>query len=31
LFALFGGAAFFIGSFFYVRDLHKVEKVRLEE
>jgi MFS family permease len=31
LFALFGGAAFFIGSFFYVRDLKKVEKVRLEE
>jgi MFS family permease len=31
LFALFGGAAFFIGSFFYVRDLHKVEKVKLEE
>lgn len=30
LFALFGGAAFFIGSFFYVRDLNKVEKVRLE-
>ncbi|HPB69526.1 MAG: MFS transporter [Syntrophales bacterium] len=30
LFALFGGAAFFVGSFFYVRDLHKVEKVRLE-
>jgi MFS family permease len=30
LFALFGAAAFFVGSFFYVRDLHKVEKVRLE-
>ena len=31
LFALFGGAAFFIGSFYYVRDLKKVEKVKLEE
>jgi len=31
LFALFGGAAFFIGSFYYVRDLKKVEKVSLKE
>lgn len=31
LFAVVGGVAFLIGSFFYVRDLHKVEKVRLEE
>jgi MFS family permease len=31
LFAVLGGVAFLIGSFFYVRDLHKVEKVRLEE
>jgi len=31
LFAVVGGVAFIIGSFFYVRDLHKVEKVRLEE
>ena len=31
LFAVVGGVAFLIGSFFYVRDLNKVEKVRLEE
>lgn len=31
LFAVVGGVAFFIGSFYYVRDLKKVEKVRLEE
>jgi MFS family permease len=31
LFALLGSAAFFIGSFFYVRDLRKVEKIALKE
>ena len=31
LFAVVAGVAFFIGSFYYVRDLNKVEKVRLEE
>lgn len=30
LFALFGAAAFFVGSFFCVRDLRKAEKVRLQ-
>lgn len=30
LFSLLGAVAFFIGSFFYVRDLNKVEKVKLE-
>lgn len=31
LFSLLGAAAFFVGSFFYVKDLNKVEKVRLKE
>jgi len=31
LFALFGAIVFFIGSFYYVRDLHKVERVVLKE
>lgn len=31
LFCLFGAIVFFIGSFFYVRDLHKVERVRLKQ
>ncbi|TAL31094.1 MAG: MFS transporter [Spirochaetes bacterium] len=31
LFSLFGAVVFFIGSFFYVRDLNKVERVGLEE
>jgi sugar phosphate permease len=31
LFALFGGIAFFIGSFFYERDLNKVARVKLKE
>jgi MFS family permease len=31
LFALLGAIAFFIGSFYYVRDLHKVERVVLKE
>ena len=31
LFCLFGAIVFFIGSFFYVRDLNKVEKIRLKE
>ena len=31
LFAVFGGAAFFIGSFYYVRDLKKVEKIGLKQ
>ncbi len=31
LFALFGAVVFFIGSFYYVRDLHKVERVVLQE
>jgi MFS family permease len=31
LFALFGAVVFFIGSFYYVRDLHKVERVVLKE
>jgi len=31
LFCLFGAIVFFIGSFFYVRDLNKVERVRLQE
>ncbi len=31
LFALLGAIAFFIGSFYYVKDLHKVERVVLKE
>lgn len=31
LFSLFGGIMFFLGSFYYVRDLNKVEKVVLQE
>jgi MFS family permease len=31
IFALFGAIVFFIGSFYYVRDLHKVERVVLKE
>lgn len=31
IFALFGAVVFFIGSFYYVRDLHKVERVVLKE
>jgi MFS family permease len=31
IFAVFGSIVFFIGSFYYVRDLRKVEKVILEE
>jgi MFS family permease len=31
LFALFGAIVFFIGSFYYVKDLHKVERVVLKE
>ncbi len=31
LFCLFGAVVFMIGSFFYVRDLNKVEKIRLKE
>lgn len=31
IFAVFGSLVFFIGSFYYVRDLRKVEKVILEE
>ncbi len=31
IFALFGAVVFFIGSFYYVRDLEKVAKVQLKE
>ncbi len=31
IFALFGAIVFFIGSFYYVRDVSKVDKVRLKE
>jgi uncharacterized membrane protein len=30
LFSLLGGIGFFIGSFYYVRDYKKVQKVKLE-
>jgi MFS family permease len=31
IFAIFGGIMFFLGSFYYVRDLNKVEKIVLEK